>query len=252
MASYLITGTSRGIGLALTEILASKPASEVSVVFAATRTETNALKQLVSQSAGRVHLVRIDVTDEESVKKAAAEVQQLLNGKGLDILINGVGIMNYTPGGIETMTDLDSSFRTNVTSAHLMTSAFLPLLKKGNVKKVANISTTLGSIGMAPRYAIFPVPAYKVSKAALNMLTVQYAQSFADQGFTFLTISPGWVKTNLGGDAADLTVDQSSKAVLDIISHATTAENGKFFNILVPGWEKAEGLNQYDGQQPPW
>lgn len=103
MASYLITGTSRGIGLALTEILASKPASEVSVVFAATRTETNALKQLVSQSAGRVHLVRIDVTDEESVKKAAAEVQQLLNGKGLDILINGVGIMNYTPGGIETM-----------------------------------------------------------------------------------------------------------------------------------------------------
>lgn len=44
---------------------------------------------------------------------------------------------------------------------------------------------------MAPRFALFPVPAYKVSKAALNMLTVQYAQSFADQGFTFLAISPG-------------------------------------------------------------
>lgn len=52
-------------------------------------------------------------------------------------------------------------------------------------------STTLGSITMAPRFALFPVPAYKVSKAALNMLTVQYAQSFADQGFTFLAISPG-------------------------------------------------------------
>lgn len=61
-----------------------------------------------------------------------------------------------------------------------------------NTGLMINISsTTLGSIGMAPRYAIFPVPAYKVSKAALNMLTVQYAQSFADQGFTFLTISPG-------------------------------------------------------------
>lgn len=103
MASYLITGTSRGIGLALTGILASKPVSEVSVVFAATRTETNALQQLVSQSAGRVHLVKIDVTDEESIKNAAADVQKLLNGKGLDILINGVGIMNYTPNGIETM-----------------------------------------------------------------------------------------------------------------------------------------------------
>lgn len=103
MASYLITGTSRGIGLTMTEILVSKPASEVSVVFAAARTETDALKQLVARSAGRVHLVKIDVTDEESIKKSAAEVEQLLNGKGLDVLVNGVGIMNYTPDGIETM-----------------------------------------------------------------------------------------------------------------------------------------------------
>lgn len=52
-------------------------------------------------------------------------------------------------------------------------------------------STTLGSMTMAPTYSIFPVPAYKVAKAALNMLTLQYAQSFAKDGFTFLSISPG-------------------------------------------------------------
>lgn len=52
-------------------------------------------------------------------------------------------------------------------------------------------STTLGFIEMSPKYALFPVPAYKISKAALNMLTTQYAQSFAAQGLTFLTISPG-------------------------------------------------------------
>ncbi|RAK98105.1 SDR family oxidoreductase [Aspergillus ibericus CBS 121593] len=242
MASYLITGTSRGIGLAMARTLASKPVSEVSVE----------LKQLVAQSAGRVKSIPVDVEDKPSVQAAAATVEQALAGRGLDVLINNVGIMPSTPNGIETMDDLDSVFHTNVTSAHIVTSAFLPLLKKGTQKKVINISTTLGSIAMAPRYALFPVPAYKISKAALNMLTVQYAHSFADQGFTFLTLSPGWVKTGLGGDRADLTTEQSVQGLLDIILPATQADNGKFINIRVPGWEKAEGMNQYDGAEAPW
>lgn len=60
------------------------------------------------------------------------------------------------------------------------------------------------------------------------------------------------MRTKLGGDSADLSVEQSSNAVLDIIFRATTADNGKFFNIHIPGWEKAEGLNQYDGAEVPW
>lgn len=252
MANYLITGTSRGIGLTMARQLAAKPASEVSIVFAAARTETDALKQLIAESAGRVQLVKVDVINEDSVKKAAAEVDQALGDKGLDVLINNVGSMPFTPDGIETMTDLESTFTTNVTSTHLVSSAFLPLLKRGQLKKVANISTTLGSITMAPKYSIFPVPAYKVAKAALNMLTVQYGQSFAKDGFTFLTISPGWVKTDLGGDSADLTSDQSATALLERISQATTADTGKFFNVRVPGWENAEGLNRYDGAEAPW
>lgn len=123
---------------------------------------------------------------------------------------------------------------------------------------------------MAPTYNLFPVPAYKVSKAAQNMLTVQYAQSFADQGFTFVTVSPGvshphsnlmpersltkeqWVKTDLGGPGADLTADQSANGILEILFRITKEDNGKFFNIRVDGWEKAEGLNRYDGEEAPW
>ncbi|PYH30041.1 SDR family oxidoreductase [Aspergillus neoniger CBS 115656] len=269
MASYLITGASRGIGLATARTLASKPASEVSVIFAAARTQTDDLKRLVAQSPGRVHHVSMDVEIKNSIQPAVATVESVLLGKGLDVLINNAGIMPSTRGGIENMLavillipyialltvnrdNLDSVFHTNVTSAHLVTSAFLPLLKKGNLKKVVNISTTLGSITMAPRFALFPVPAYKVSKAALNMLTTQYAQSLADQGFTFLAISPGWVKTDLGGERADITAEQSVQGLLDIIVPATQEDNGKFFNIRVPGWEQAEGLNQYDGEVVPW
>ncbi|PLB54178.1 NAD(P)-binding protein, partial [Aspergillus steynii IBT 23096] len=252
MASYLITGTSRGIGLTLTTILASKPASEVSTIYAAARTETEELKQLVSKSEGRVQIVSIDVTSKESTLKAASQVAQSLGDKGLDVLINNVGIMNYTPSGIQDMDDLESTFTTNVTSTHLVTSAFLPLLQKGTLKKVLNVSTTLGSIAMAPTYSLFPVPAYKVSKAAQNMLTVQYAQSFADQGFTFVTVSPGWVKTELGGSGADLTTDQSARGLLEVLFRVTKEDNGKFFNIRVDGWEEAEGLNRYDGAEAPW
>ncbi|RAK89142.1 short-chain dehydrogenase-like protein [Aspergillus costaricaensis CBS 115574] len=252
MASYLITGASRGIGLATARTLASKPASEVSVIFAAARTQTDDLKRLVAQSPGRVLHVSMDVEIKNSIQPAVATVESVLLGKGLDVLINNAGIMPSTRGGIENMDNLDSVFHTNVTSAHLVTSAFLPLLRKGNLKKVVNISTTLGSITMAPRFALFPVPAYKVSKAALNMLTMQYAQSLADQGFTFLAISPGWVKTDLGGERADITAEQSVQGLLDIIVPATQENNGKFFNIRVPGWEQAEGLNQYDGEVVPW
>ena len=63
---------------------------------------------------------------------------------------------------------------------------------------------------------------------------------------------PQWVQTDLGGPTADLTVDQGAKAVSDVVFRVTEKENGKFFNIHVPGWEKAEGLNQYAGEEPPW
>lgn len=62
-------------------------------------------------------------------------------------------------------------------------------------------STSLGSTTLAPKYHThMPTPAYKISKAALNMLTVQYAMDFADQGFIFFVICPGWVKTDLGAN----------------------------------------------------
>lgn len=108
MASYFITGTSRGVGLKLTEILAAKPASEVSIIFAAARTETDALKDLTAKYSGRIEIVSIDVTSENSVKEAANQVEQSLGGKGLDVLINNAGIMNFTPDGIETMSVVTS------------------------------------------------------------------------------------------------------------------------------------------------
>ncbi|KAK7706030.1 hypothetical protein SLS57_009811 [Botryosphaeria dothidea] len=247
MASYLITGSSRGIGLALVTLLASKPVSEVSKVFAAARKQNSSLEKLVQESGGRVEFIQLDVTDEQGSQQASKTVEKALNGKGLDILINNAGIMNYTPNGIENMTDLDETFKVNVIGVHNVTTAFLPLLKKGSLKKVINISTTLGSIGMAPVFNFQPTPAYKVSKAALNMLTVQYAQAFAEDGLVFVA----WVKTDLGTEHADLTIEQSINGISEILSRVTDADTGKFFTVNVPEFEK-DGQKLYDGSCRPW
>lgn len=141
---------------------------------------------------------------------------------------------------------------TNVTAVHLITQAFLPLLEKGNLKKIVNITSTLGSIAMAEGYLQSPSAAYKVSKAALNMLTVQYAFQLGKQGFTVFCISPGWLKTELGGvDYADLEVSVGATAVLEKVLGAKKEDNGTFMNIKVKGWENTGTANQYDGVNPP-
>jgi len=103
MASYFITGTSRGIGLQLTASLASRPSSEVSKVFAAARKQSDDLKKLVDGSHGRVQFVPLEVTSQQSAEEAAQTVEKSLNGQGLDCLINSAGIMNTNPNGIVDM-----------------------------------------------------------------------------------------------------------------------------------------------------
>ena len=103
MASYLITGSSKGFGLALARQLATLPASDVSKVFATARGDAPALQELVKKSSGRVVFVKLDVTNEASINQAAAEVEASLAGKGLDVLINNAGVMQYASGGVKSM-----------------------------------------------------------------------------------------------------------------------------------------------------
>lgn len=105
----------------------------------------------------------------------------------------------------------------------------------------------------------------------MNSLTVQYALDYEKEGFTFMALCPGvctlshlsttqnteilaqWMKTDLGGgEMADLTAEEGAKASLDMIFKPGQELNGQFPKILVKGWEKAEGNNQYDGSNSAW
>ncbi|KIY03420.1 uncharacterized protein Z520_00111 [Fonsecaea multimorphosa CBS 102226] len=253
MSAYLVTGAGRGLGLEFISQLSKLPEDQISIIFAATRSDpSDALQQLITRSKGRVVHLPMVITDRDSIKTAVAQVDKTLAGKGLDVLINNAGVMPHCMDGIETMDNIEDVFKVNVAAVHDVTAAFLPLLRKGGQKKVLNITSTLGSKAMAPQYWFAPVPAYKVSKAALNMLTLQYALELGKEGFTFLMVSPGYLKTDMSGDRADLPVEVGARATLDILFKSTTKDNGSYQNIHVPGWENVEGPNKYGGGEVSW
>lgn len=248
MSSYLITGCSRGLGLEFVRQLARQDASRVGTIFATSRgaQAPAALQELIQQNPDRVRHVSLDVLDEASVSAAASAVGDVVGSAGLDVLINNAGIQQMEPDGISLNT-MNKIFSTNVGAVITVTQAFLPHLKVGKEKKLINISSTLGSIGMADGHKMIPTPSYKIAKAALNMLTVDYAHALRDEGFVVLAISPGNVKTELGGgDAADLELDVSVDATLRIIQQASTSDTGRFRNIHI------QGDSTYDGKDPPW
>ncbi|KAJ5271118.1 hypothetical protein N7497_008108 [Penicillium chrysogenum] len=253
MASYLVTGVARGLGLEIVKALAQKPTSEVSTVFATLRSSPPpTLQELVSQSEGRVVLVNLEVLDPDSLAGAVRQVKERLDGRGLDILINNAAVNELSPGGLETMNNLRETLEVNVEAVHNVTLALLPLLRKGRRKTVLNMSSITGSLAHAERFTIAPHHAYKISKTALNCMTKLYALDLNAQGFTFFAVSPGWLRTDQGGPYADLDAETGAEAVLGLLSRDREDLNGKFLNIHVPGWEETKGLHKYDGLEIEW
>ncbi|KAK4902834.1 hypothetical protein LTR27_000773 [Elasticomyces elasticus] len=248
--SYLVTGASRGIGLELVQQLLALPGSQVTKVIALSRgAPPAALQELLDKHAERATHVTASVDDTQSVKQAAQAVEAQLGDQGLDVLINNAGIFGEVFAEGAKFIPPEEMLRVldvNVVGPHRVTAAFLTLLEKGRQKKVINMSSTLGSIAMSEYFTFAPVPPYKISKTALHMLNKQYALEYEGKGFTFLAVSPGWLKTDLGGPHADLDVDVGVRDVIRIILEATPAQNGHAVGI------KVSGNDRYDGKEVPW
>lgn len=147
MATYFITGASRGVGLELTKQLLELPADQVSLVLANSRSEPSAaLASLIASSSGRVKNIVAAVDNTASVEEAARQVEALLGPeKGLDVLVNNAGILGERypgPGGkLERCPpeEIEGILNTNVVGSHRVIRAFLPLLRKGGQKKIINM-----------------------------------------------------------------------------------------------------------------
>ncbi|KZO94870.1 NAD-P-binding protein [Calocera viscosa TUFC12733] len=196
MATYVITGANRGLGLALAQHLAA----EGNQVIGTARDPSTATT--LSAIPG-VHVVALELTDPESSKTAAAEVTKLTGG-AVDVLIANAGYYSETlPLDFETypsddalIEDMKTSFDINAIGAVLTIKAFLPLLKAGKQKKVVYISTPAGNPQFSRVAKNYMSVSYGVSKAAADYAVLKFAIKYADEGFIFMSLSPGGVDTS--------------------------------------------------------
>jgi len=222
--------------------------NEKNLIFACARDPDKAedLKKLKKNNE-RIHLIKLDVNDEKQLKEAVAEVSKKV--KKIDVLINNAAALGNTKLADTKPSDMKAIYSTNVIAPLLVIQAFLPLLKAGirkdadgkdsNVPKVINISSGAGSIGMYKSLDwIIGIP-YTVSKAALNMLTVNCAKEAP--GIVWIPLHPGLVQTDMAKEAGvtgGITATESVKGILSVVHKLTLNDNLTFYD--------------YQGNTLPW
>uniref|UniRef100_A0A8C0J035 C-factor-like n=1 Tax=Chelonoidis abingdonii TaxID=106734 RepID=A0A8C0J035_CHEAB len=244
--SVLVTGSNRGIGLGLVKRFLELP-NPPEWIFATTRELAGCQSKLALKHPNLV-VLELDVTDPNSIKAAAKRVEAHLQGHGLNLLINNAGMLRVTTMENENVETMAIVYLTNTVGPLLMSQEFLPLLKKAAQQStqtglscskaaILNMSSIAASIEVVPLWELRKTPSYRCSKAALNMITRCLSLEYKDCGILCTSIHPGWVKTRMGTEAVG-TVEETTQAILKIISTLSEKENGSFM-----GW---------DGKIYPW
>jgi NAD(P)-dependent dehydrogenase (short-subunit alcohol dehydrogenase family) len=209
MAQYLITGANRGIGLEFVRQLLGRGDRVIAACRHAAR--ASELNRLSGQYPGHLKVLPLDVAEQRSIDELVREIGMLeLN---IDVLINNAGILTEGEvfGKVEATT-LMQAFATNAQGPFLLTQALASRMPDGG--KVVAISSGLGSIARATN---FDRPSYNISKAALNMVVRMLGYALAGRGIPVLALSPGWVRTDMGGENADMDAATSVSNMLKVI-----------------------------------
>lgn len=223
--TVLITGANRGIGLALTREYLSHGGYRV---FAAARKpeEATQLHALQKEHPGRLEIVKLDVTDTTSARQAAATVAA--REGVIDVLINNAAVGDVKDGTLEEL-DPDAMVRLleiNVCGPLRVTKAMLDLLRQSSGAKVVNITSGLGAVSTR---AGCDSLAYGSSKAALNYVTRSLAFDLQRYGMIVAAITPGWVRTDMGGPKAPLEAKDSAAGIVKVIEGLRPADNSLWF-----------------------
>ncbi|MFE9692211.1 SDR family NAD(P)-dependent oxidoreductase [Micromonospora sp. NPDC005806] len=232
MTTTLITGANKGLGFETARRLVAAG----NTVYLGSRDAERGHRAAEELGA---RLILIDVTDDASVAAAAKAVEA---GGGLDVLVNNAGIEgrtgdNRVVGAAEVTADqMRTLFETNVFGAVRVTRAFLPLLQRSAAPVVVNVSSGLASVARVtdpgdPASA-YPGLAYPASKAALNMVTVQYAKAFPS--IRINAVEPGFTATDLNGRTGIQTVEEGAEIIVRMAQLGPGGPTGGYFDVEGP------------------
>jgi NAD(P)-dependent dehydrogenase (short-subunit alcohol dehydrogenase family) len=237
MQSVFISGANRGLGLCLVR----KFSAEGWQVFAAERLRSAgspalARADLAPAAIAHVTWVALDVQDSASIAGAARSVAERTSG--LDVLINNAAV-NPRPDYDSPLGELDFAamqlaYDVNALGPLRVIQELLPLLERGQRKLIVNVSSEAGSLRHSWRDRSY---GYCMSKAALNMQTTILDRALKGRGFNVLALHPGWMRTDMGGQNAQLDPVESAEGMYQVVQTAS-ASTPRFL--------------QHDGKEFPW
>ncbi len=232
MTYVLVTGANKGIGFEV-----AKQMAELGYfVYLGCRDKQNgldAISSLKKMNLENVELLQIDVSDLDSVKKAAVTLASKIDA--LDILINNAAIAGGQPQNISIcdVAVLKDVFNTNYFGTIQTTQAMLPLLEKAKQPVIVNVSSELGSLAMQTNEGRNPnwdnFDAYASTKTALNTFTILLAHSLKNTKIRINSVTPGFTATDLNGYAGLKTAAQGAKPIVRLAAIGADAPSGKFF-----------------------
>jgi NAD(P)-dependent dehydrogenase (short-subunit alcohol dehydrogenase family) len=221
MATVLITGANRGIGLEM----ARAYAADGDTVIACCRDPGSAkeLQDLAAGSGGKVTVQAMDVGDGDSIKAARAAI----GDRPIDVLINNAGILGGHPQTIDQI-DFDAwidAFKVMTIGPFRVVQAFLPNLRAAAAPKIMTVTSQLA----ASTWPFGTTYAYSSAKAGVNKVMQTLALDLKGDNIIASMIHPGWVKTDMGGPNADITAEESASGIRAVIAGLTIADTGKFY-----------------------
>lgn len=224
--SVFITGAEKGLGLALAECFLRDGYH----VHAGAYSSLGGLEALEKDFAGRLTIVNLDVSDHQTVERAAREVSNRTGS--LDVLVNNAGVYLQRP--VKPLEELDfadghfqRTMEVNAFGPLKMIQQFLPLLDLGYRKLIINISSESGDLLSCRRVSEY---AYCMSKASLNIASKILQNYLKPRGIKVLAINPGWMRTEMGGKDAELEPEHVARSIGDLVSRRWSVDDEVFID----------------------
>jgi len=231
----LVTGANKGLGFEMARQLGQ---AGVTVFLAARDPQKGEAAAAKLRGEGLdARSLKLDVTDKRDHAAASAFLEK--NFGRLDILINNAGISAEALGSgrVSTTTGdaIHRTFDTNFFAPVALTQVLLPLLKKSDAGRIVNMSSILGSqtLHADPKSPIYDFKSfsYDASKTALNSFTIHLAHELKDTRIKVNSAHPGWVKTDMGTDAAPMEIPQGAKTGVQLALLGDDGPTGGFFHL---------------------
>lgn len=247
MKSVLITGCNRGLGLGVVKHLVTGTNPPKNVIATCRNLEKAKELREIAEQNKNIHVLQLDVKNTDTFDEFAKVVECIVGEDGLNVLFNSAG---YSPKSTRIQfvkaEQIAETFAINTIGPIMLTKALIPSLQKASLTNkdkplgsekaaVINMTSILGSIALNDNGGLY---AYRCSKAAVNMATKSLSIDLKKDGIVVTCVHPGWVKTDMGGGNAPMSVDSSCAGLVKFIANLNESHSGGFF--------------QWDGKPLQW